>query len=241
MPVIARPRPQGWYGRVANFFGFAEPFTSMPLMTHRQFARAILPLFEGRQKVIFLGGGRKVAERSTKVPPELMALVKRIPKSVVRSIKRVRFLPQSPRKAGISGEIAPSWWVKALPKKRQAAYLQRARYVKRVPFMYLFKGGATLKTPFHEAGHELESALLRDKEMKKLLWGLFREDPGAVQRFQKAAGVYMHDPHEVLAETAARRIFKKAGWERFGWPYEEAPEWAKWAVEEAIKRAGGVP
>jgi len=233
MPVIARPRPQGWYGRLASFFGFAEPFTPVPLMTHRQFARAILPLF-----------GEEVAERSVKIPPKVMALVKRIPKSVVRSIKRVQVTPQTTTTLGKGGEIAPSWWVKAQPRVTQRSYLQRTRYVRRAPFMRLFQGGkygATVKTPFHEAGHELETALLRDREMKKLLWGLFREDPGAVQRFQRATGIYMHDPHEVLAETAARRVFKKAGWERFGWPYEEAPEWAKWAVEEAIKRAGGIP
>ena len=233
MPVIARPRPQGWYGRVASFFGFAEPFTPMPLMTHRQFARAILPLF-----------GEGVAERSAKIPPKVMALVKRIPKSVVRSIKRVRVVPHTPETAGLGGEIAPSWWVKALPKPRQKLYLQRTRYVRRAPFVKLYRGGvvqATPKTPFHEAGHELETALLRDKQMKDLIWRLFKDDPRAVTWFQRATNVRMHSPHEVLAETAARRIFKKAGWRRYGWAYDEAPEWAKWAVEEAIKRAGGIP
>jgi len=233
MPVIARPRPQGWYGRVANFFGFAEPFTPVPLMTHRQFARVILPLFE-----------EEIAERSVKIPPRVMALVKRIPKSVVRRIKKVQYMEHTPKTHGISGEIAPSWWVKTLPKAAQRSVLRRTRYVRRVPFIRLFQGseyGATVKTPFHEAGHELEAALLRDKQMKDLIWRLFKDDPRAVARFQKAAGVYMHDPHEVLAETAARRIFKKAGWPRWGEAYDVAPEWAKWAVEEAIKRAGGVP
>jgi len=233
MPVIARPRPQGWYGRVASFFGFAEPFTPMPLMTHRQFARAILPLF-----------GEGVAERSAKIPPKVMALVKRIPKSVVRSIKRVRVVPHTPETAGLGGEIAPSWWIKALPKPRQKLYLQRTRYVRRAPFVKLYRGGvvqATPKTPFHEVGHELETALLRDKRMKDLIWRLFKDDLHAVAWFQRATNVRMHSPHEVLAETAARRIFKKAGWRRYGWAYDEAPEWAKWAVEEAIKRAGGVP
>jgi len=216
---------------VASFFGFAEPFTPVPLMTHRQFARAILPLF-----------GEGVAEQSTKIPPRVMALVKRIPKSVVRNIKRIRIMPQEI--LGRGGDIVPSWFVKEMPKDWQKRALRRARYVRRVPFMRLYRGGmgeATVKTPFHEAGHELEAALLRDKRMKDLVWRLFKDDPRAVAAFQKATSVRMYNPHEVLAETAARRIFKKAGWERFGWPYEEAPEWAKWAVEEAIKRAGGVP
>ena len=236
MPVIARPRPQGWYGRVASFFGFAEPFTPVPLMTHRQFARAILPLF-----------GKEVAEQSTKIPPRVMALVKRIPKSVVRSVKRIEYKKHTPRTLGRGGEIAPSWWVKALPKEKQAKYLGRARYVRRAPIMRLFWGGkygpqygANLKTPFHEVGHELESFLLRDWRIKKMLWDFFRKDPSVV-KFQRAAGVYVPDPHEVLAETAARRIFKKAGWEEYGRAYDVTPEWAKWAVEEAIKRAGGVP
>ncbi len=238
MPVIARPRPRGWYGRVANFFGFAEPFAGpMPLMTHRQFARAILPLFE-----------EGVAERSAKIPPRVMALVKRIPKSVVRNIKRVRIMPQPKGRPNIAGEIVPSWFVKDLPKWAREGYLGRTRYVRRAPVMRLFQGGgygaqykASVKTPFHEAGHELETALLRDKQMKDLIWRLFEDDPRAVAWFQKATGVRMHSPHEVLAETAARRIFKKAGWKQYGWSYEHAPEWAKWAVEEAIKRAGGVP
>lgn len=233
MPVIARPRPQGWYGRVANFFGFAEPFTPVPLMTHRQFARAILPLFE-----------EKIAERSAKIPPKVMALVKRIPKSVVRSIKRVQYKEHTPKTFGISGEVTPSWWVRTLPKAVQRSVLRRTRYVRRVPFIRLFQGreyGATVKTPFHEAGHELEATLLHDKQMKDLIWRLFKEDHRAVAQFQKATRIRMSDPHEVLAETAARRIFKKAGWEEYGRAYDVAPEWAKLAVEEAIKRAGGVP
>jgi len=218
---------------LANFFGFAEPFTPVPLMTHRQFARAILPLFS-----------EEVAERSVKIPPRVMALVKRIPKSVVRNIKRVQYMEHTPKTYGISGEITPSWWVKTLPKAAQKSVLRRTRYVRRVPFIRLFQGseyGATAKTPFHEAGHELETTLLRDRRMKDLIWRLFEEDPRAVAAFQKATRIRMSNPHEVLAETAARRVFKKAGWPQFGEAYEYAPEWAKWAVEEAIKRAGGVP
>ena len=237
MPVIARPRPQGWYGRVANFFGFAEPFTPVPLMTHRQFARAILPLFS-----------EELAEQSARIPPDLMALVKRIPKSVVRSIKRVQLMPQSRAKFGIRAETVPSWYIRTLPKSKQRFLLGRARFVRRVPFIRLFRGGvargaaaADVKTPFHEAGHELESFLFRDKELGRLLWSLFKEDPDAVLRFQRATNVYMRNPHEVLAETAARRIFKKVDWPRWGEAYDVAPEWAKWAVEEAIKRAGGIP
>jgi len=206
-------------------------------MTHRQFARAILPLFE-----------EEIAERSVKIPLRVMALVKRIPKSVVRSIKKVQLMPQSERRAGIRAETVPSWYTRTLPKSKRRLLLGRARFVRRVPFIRLFKGGsargamaANVKTPFHEAGHVLESFLFRDRELERLIQTLFENDPRAVTWFQGATGVRMSNPHEVLAETAARRIFRKAGWERYGWPYEHAPEWAKWAVEEAIKRAGGVP
>ena len=241
MPVIARPRLQGWYGRLAEKLGLTEPYAPfmgpMPLMTHRQFARAILPLFE-----------EEIAERSARIPPRVMALVKRIPKSVVRSIKKVQLMPQSEERVGIRAETVPSWYTRTLPKSKRKLLLGRARFVRRVPFIKLFRGGAAhgamaanVKTPFHEAGHELESFLFRDRELRRLIQILFEDSTRAVARFQEATGVRMRDPHEVLAETAARRVFKRAGWPRWGEAYDAAPEWAKWAVEEAIRRAGGVP
>ncbi|RLJ03385.1 MAG: hypothetical protein DRP08_03625, partial [Candidatus Aenigmatarchaeota archaeon] len=84
MPVIAKPKLTGTYGRLIKKLGLDEPYAPfagpMPMLTYRQFARTIMPLFGGK-----IAG----AER---VPPEVMALVKKIPKSVIRRMKRVRVI-----------------------------------------------------------------------------------------------------------------------------------------------------
>jgi len=224
MPVIAKPKLTGTYGRLMKKLGFDEPYAPfagpMPMLTYRQFARTIMPLFGGK-----IAG----AER---VPPEVMALVKKIPKSVVRRMKRVRvILPEVEPRWG--GYIYPSWSVKRFSKAVQRKLLGRRRFVKRAPAARLVLEEGP-EVAFHEAGHELESALGVSRDVEDRLWGLYKKYFGQVVNFEASMGRSMPDPHEVLANTFQAKVF---------WPaqYKEAPEWAKRLVDEAIKRAGGIP
>jgi len=252
MPVVAKPRRfslvrhikemgppsgaaisvgPGWrervwsaYIRMAKKLGLDEPYAPfagpMPMLTYRQFARTIMPLFGGK-----IAGAEKV-------PPEVMALVKKIPRSVVRRMKRVRvILPQvQPRWYGYT---YPSWFVKKLSRARQRKLLGRARFVRRAPTtkLYLESGPGTA---FHEAGHELESMLGLGRDVEERLWRLYRNTPDQVAWFETVTGARMPNPHEVLANAFEMKVTRPGA-------YRYAPEWAKRLVNEAIRKAGGIP
>ena len=229
MPVVAKPKLTGTYGRLVKKLGFDEPYAPfagpMPMLTYRQFARTIMPLFERR--VIYLGGGRRKG-----IPPELMALVKKIPKSVVRRMKRVRVIqPRVEPRWG--GYTYPSWFVKKLPKATQRKLLGRARFVRRAPTTKLYVEGGP-EVAFHEAGHELESTLGLGRDVEERLWRLYRNTPDQVAWFETVTGAPMSDPHEVLANAFETKILEPEA-------YKHAPEWAKRLVNKAIRKAGGIP
>ncbi|RLC77165.1 MAG: hypothetical protein DRJ03_27350 [Chloroflexi bacterium] len=224
MPVIAKPKLTGTYGRLMKKLGFDEPYAPfagpMPMLTYRQFARTIMPLFGGE----IAGAGR--------VPPEVMALVKKIPKSVIRRMKRVRvILPKvQPRWQGYT---YPSWFVKKLSRARQRKLLGRARFVRRAPVTKLYLEGSP-EIAFHEAGHELESMLGLGRDVEEHLWRLYSNTPDQVALFETMYGAPLVNPHEVLASTFETKIFKPEA-------YKHAPEWAKRLVNKAIRKAGGIP
>jgi len=221
MPVIAKPKLTGTYGRLMKKLGFDEPYAPfagpMPMLTYRQFARTIMPLF---------------GEATEKVPPEVMALVKKIPKSVVRRMKRVRvILPEVPPRW--QGYTYPSWLVKRLSKAKQRKLLGRARFVRRAPATKLYLESGP-EVPFHEAGHELESMLGLGRDVEERLWRLYSNTPDQVALFETMYGAPLVNPHEVLASTFETKIFKPEA-------YKHAPEWAKRLVNKAIRKAGGIP
>jgi len=224
-----RERAWGAYIRMAKKLGLDEPYAPfagpMPMLTYRQFARTIMPLFERR--VIYLGGGRRKG-----IPPEVMALVKKIPKSVVRRMKRVRVIqPRVEPRWG--GYTYPSWFVKKLPKATQRKLLGRARFVRRAPTTKLHVEGGP-EVAFHEAGHELESMLGLGENVEDRLWRLYNRYLGQAVRFETVIGEPMPDPHEVLANTFRAKVLEPEA-------YKHAPEWAKRLVDKAIRKAGGIP
>ncbi len=224
MPVIAKPKLTGTYGRLIKKLGLDEPYAPfagpMPMLTYRQFARTIMPLFGGK-----IAGAEKV-------PPEVMALVRKVPRSVVRRMKRVRvILPKVPPQW--HGYTYPSWLVKKLSKARQRKLLGRARFVRRVPTTKLYVEGGP-ETAFHEVGHELESMLGLGKDIEDRIWELYKKYFGQAVRFEDVLGEPMPDPHEVLANTFRTKVLEPE-------VHKYAPEWAKRLVDEAIKRAGGIP
>jgi len=224
MPVIAKPKLTGTYGRLIRKLDFDEPYAPftgpMPMLTYKQFARTIMPLFGGK-----IAGAKKV-------PPEVMALVKKIPKSVVRRMKRVRviFPKTQPRWQGYT---YPSWFVKKLPKAKQRKLLGRTRFVRRAPTTKLYLESGP-EVAFHEAGHELESMLGLGRGVEEHLWRLYSNTPDQVTLFETMYGAPLVNPHEVLASTFETKAFEPE-------VYKHAPEWAKRLVGKAIRKAGGIP